>query len=161
MPQLNPVDWGPQLIWLVITFSILYALMRWVALPRIGGLIETREKHIGHDLATAERLRRVTDEAIVAYEQALAEAKQRAHRIADEARNTLNEELAAERARLEGDLAKKAAEADARIEAAKNSALKDVNSVAAEVAADIVRRLIGVTPSAPEIAKAVTTARET
>jgi hypothetical protein len=35
-----------------------------------------------------------------------------------------------------------------------------VNAVAADVAADIVRRLIGVAPSAPEITKAVATARE-
>jgi F-type H+-transporting ATPase subunit b len=160
MPQLNPLDWGPQLIWLVITFSILYGLMKWVALPRMGSLIEMRQEHIAHDLATADKLRRETDAAIAAYEQALAEAKQRAHQIVEQGRAKLTAEAAAERARLEGDLAAKAAEADARIQAAKVSALKEVNAVAADVAADIVRRLIGVAPSAPEITKAVATARE-
>jgi F-type H+-transporting ATPase subunit b len=160
MPQLNPLDWGPQLVWLVITFAILYGLMTWVALPRIGSLIDMRAKHIAHDLATADKLRRETDEAIAGYEQALAEAKQRAHQIVEQGRTKLNEEAAAERTRLERELAAKAAEADARIQAATTSAFKEVNTVAADVAAEIVRRLIGVAPSAPEITKAVAAARE-
>ena len=76
MPQLNPLDWAPQLIWLLITFGILYLLMVWVALPRIGAVIETRAAHIASDLASADKLRRETEEAIAADEQALAEAKQ-------------------------------------------------------------------------------------
>jgi F-type H+-transporting ATPase subunit b len=160
MPQLNPLDWAPQLIWLAITFSILYLLMKWVALPRIGSVIEMRRQRIAGDLETAERLRRETQEAIAAYEQALAEAKAKAHAIADEARNKLKDEVAAERAELERELAAKAAEAEARIHAAKASALKDVNAVAAETASEIVQRLIGVAPAKPELASAVEAARK-
>ncbi len=89
MPQLNPLDWAPQLIWLLITFGILYLLMVYVALPRIGAVIEARADHIAKDLATADKLRRETEEAIAAYEQALAEAKQKAHAIVEEGRTKL------------------------------------------------------------------------
>jgi len=160
MPQLNPLDWGPQLIWLLITFGILYLLMVYVALPRIGGVIEARAAHIAKDLATADSLRRETEEAIAAYEQALAEAKQKAHAIVEEGRAKLKEETAAERAKLESELGKKSAEAEARINAAKTSAMREVNNVAADVAADIVRQLIGIAPAKAEIEKAVQTARK-
>jgi F-type H+-transporting ATPase subunit b len=160
MPQLNPPDWAPQLIWLAITFSILYLLMKRVALPRIGSVIEMRAARIANDLDSADKLRRETQEAIAAYEQALAEAKARAHSIAQAGRNRLKEEVAAERAALERDLAGKAAEAQARIHAAKTSALKEVNAVASETAAKIVRRLIGIAPSPPEAATAVAAARK-
>jgi F-type H+-transporting ATPase subunit b len=160
MPQLNPLDWGPQLVWLLLTFGILYLLMVYVALPRIGSVIEARAARIAADLATADKLRRETEEAIAAYEQALAEAKQKAHAIVEEGRVKLKEETAAERARLEKDLAKKGAEAEARIDKAKASAMKDVSAVAADVATDIVRRLIGVAPSKAEVDKAVGTARK-
>jgi F-type H+-transporting ATPase subunit b len=160
MPQLNPLDWGPQLIWLLITFGILYLLMVYVALPRIGGVIEARAAHIAKDLATADSLRRETEEAIAAYEQALAEAKQKAHAIVEEGRAKLKEETAAERAKLESELGKKSAEAEARINAAKTSAMREVNNVAADVAADIVRQLIGVAPAKAEIEKAVQAARK-
>jgi F-type H+-transporting ATPase subunit b len=160
MPQLNPLDWGPQLIWLLLTFGILYLLMVKVALPRIGSVIEARAAKIAGDLATAEKLRRETEEAIAAYEQALAEAKQKAHAIIEEGRAKLKAEMAAERARLDSDLAKKSTEAEARIDKAKASAMKDVSAVAADVASDIVRQLIGVAPAKSEIEKAVGAARK-
>ena len=160
MPQLNPLDWAPQLIWLLITFGILYLLMVYVALPRIGSVIEARAAHIAKDLAAADKLRRETEEAIAAYEQALAEAKQKAHAIVEEGRATLKAETAAERAKLDSDLAKKGAEAEARIDEAKTSAMREVSAVAADVAADIVRRLIGAAPPKAEIAKAVAAVRK-
>lgn len=160
MPQLNPLDWGPQLVWLLITFGALYLLMVYVALPRIGGVIEKRAARIANDLAEADRLRRKTEEAIAAYEQALAEAKQKAHAIVEEGRAALKEETAQQRAKLQADLAEKSAEAEARIEAAKRSAMKDVNAVAADVAADIVRQLIGAAPPKAKIDKAVAAARK-
>ena len=47
--------------------------------------------------------------------------------------------MAAERAALDRDLAARSAEAEKRIDQAKISALKDVNQVASETAAEIVR----------------------
>jgi len=160
MPQLNPLDWAPQIIWLAITFSILYLLMKRVALPKIGSVIEARASRITGDLEAADKLRRQTEEAIATYEQALAEAKARAHGIAKDARNKLKEEVATERVALEQDLAKKSAEAEAGIHQAKESALKDVNEVASETATEIVQRLIGVAPAKPEVSAAVAAARK-
>jgi F-type H+-transporting ATPase subunit b len=160
MPQLNPLDWGPQLIWLVITFGILYLLMKRIALPRIGSVIAARQARISGDLEQAERLHRETQEAIAAYEQALAEAKQKAHGIADQGRAKLKAEMAEEQAKLARELGAKAAEAETRIETARVSALKDVNVVAADVATDLVKQLIGVAPSPAEAEKAVVAARK-
>jgi F-type H+-transporting ATPase subunit b len=160
VPQLNPLDWAPQIIWLIITFGILYVLMKRVALPRIGSVIEARQARIAGDIETADKLRRETQEAIAAYEQALAEAKAKAHAIAQEANNKLKDDVAAERAALERDLAARSAEAEKRINQAKASALKDVNAVASETASEIVSRLIGVAPGKSEVSDAVAAARK-
>ncbi|MEG6508760.1 ATP F0F1 synthase subunit B [Methyloligella sp. 2.7D] len=160
MPQLAPADWLPQLIWLAIVFAVFYVLMAKLALPKIGGVIDARRDKIKSDLETADGLRRKTEEAIAAYEQALAEAKQKAHGIAQEARDKLNAEITAEREKLEAELDSKAAEAEDAIKKAKESALKEVDGIATDVASDIVNSLIGVSPSKDETAKAVASARQ-
>ncbi|MEM7398913.1 MAG: ATP F0F1 synthase subunit B [Pseudomonadota bacterium] len=160
MPQLNPLDWAPQVIWLLITFGVLYLLMVWVAIPRIGTVIDKRAAKIAGDLEAAEKNKRATEDAIATYEQALTEAKQKAHAIVDEGRAKLKAETDAERAKLDKQLADKAAEAAARIEKARDAAMKDVTAVATDAAADIVKQLIGVTPSKADVEKAVTAARK-
>ena len=68
--------------------------------------------------------------------------------------------MAAERTALDRDLAARSAEAEKRILQAKAAALKDVNQVASETAAEIVRSLIGVAPSKPEASAAVAAVRK-
>ena len=109
------------------------------------------EVELGEDLAAAEYPRPPVGRH--------AELE-KAHALIEEGRAKLKEETAGERARLEHELAKKSAEAEARIDTAKRAAMKDVSTVAADVAAEIVRRLIGIAPAKAEIEKAVVTARK-
>ena len=92
-PPFDATTFGSQLLWLAITFAALYLLMSRVALPRIGEILEVRRDRIEGDLAEADRLRQKTDQAIAAYEAALAEARQKAHGIAEDTRSELKREM--------------------------------------------------------------------
>ena len=143
MPQLVAEDWAPQLIWLVITFVGLYFIMARVALPRIGTIIEQRRDRIAHDLDQAARLKEQTENAIAAYETALAEARAKAHGIAQETRDKLSAETERQRVALEEQLAGKTVEAEARINETKEAAMAQVKDVAADTADAIVSQLLG------------------
>ena len=52
MPQLELEYFAPQIIWLIISFTVLWVLMAKVALPRIGLILEERQKRISDNLAT-------------------------------------------------------------------------------------------------------------
>lgn len=155
MPQLEFHTFAPQLVWLAITFIALYLIMWKVALPRIGGAIEQRRSKIADDLDTAQRLHNDTEKAIAAYEAALAEARARAHAIAQETRDKLAAEIEAERASVDADLAKSVAAAEAAIAASRDKALGQVKTVAADIAGEIVSQLVGVKVSEREVRAAV------
>ena len=158
MPQLDFSTWPPQLIWLAITFAVLYVIVSKFALPKIGGTIEQRQNRIATDLDEAQRLKDDTEKAIAAYEAALAEAKAKAHVIAQETRDVLKAEVEAERAKLDAKLSKRLQQAEERINNTKEDALKNVEKIASDTAAEIVSQLIGQKPTAAALKKAVTDA---
>jgi len=143
MPQLDFATFAPQLIWLTLVFGVLYLVMARVALPRIATVIEERRDRVADDLDTAAQLKSDTDDAIASYETALAEARTKAHSIAQETRDRLTAETDAHRADLEGQLAARIADAEKRIDATKTQALTSVRDVAVDVADAITQQLLG------------------
>ena len=78
MPQLDLASFPPQIIWLVITFVILWLMMAKLALPRVGLVLEERQKKIDENLDMAENLRDEAQSALDAYEKSISEAKDNA-----------------------------------------------------------------------------------
>lgn len=146
-PPFNSTTFASQLFWLVIVFVVLYVLMAKVALPRLGGIIESRQKRIADDLAGAASLKAESDAAIAAYEKALAEARARAQTIANETRDKQAAAAEATRKRLEGELNAKLVEAEKTIAATKQAAMANVRGIAADATKAIVERLIGKEPT--------------
>src|SRR6476646_11159082 len=88
-PPLDPGTFAPQLVWLALTFGLLYLLMKRVVLPRVGEVIEERSDRIKRDLTQAEKLKTDTATALANYEQALGDARTTANAIAKGMRDTL------------------------------------------------------------------------
>ena len=155
MPQLDFSTFAPQLVWLAITFAVLYFIIAKFALPRIGGTIEQRSDKIANDLDRAQSLKDDVDKAIASYEQALAEAKSKAHAIAQETREKLGAEIEAERQRVDALISDKVTEAEAAIAKAKTKAMGSVNKIATDLAGEIVTDLTGAKASDAAVSKAV------
>lgn len=145
MPQLNPEFFGPQLVWLAITFVALYAVLSRLVLPRIAGVLEARQNRIADDLDKAEVLGRDSETVLAEYEAALAEARDKAHALSAETHAKVAAEAERRKAELDTRLAAQAAEANARIQEARDAALKNVGEISVEVAKVTVEKLIGVT----------------
>ncbi len=154
-PPFDSTTYASQLLWLAVTFGVLYYLLARVALPRIAGILEDRRDRVASDLDMAERLRVESEEALADYEKALAQARSKAFGIAEAAREAAKSAADARRAEIEADLDRKLASADARIAEVKSTALSEVGSIAADAAEEIVKALIGVDVSRGEADKAV------
>jgi F-type H+-transporting ATPase subunit b len=154
-PPFQPQNFASQLVWLAIAFVLLYALMAKWALPRVGAVIENRQKHIADDLAEAGRLKQQSDAAVAAYEKALADARARAQSIANETHEKQQAQADATRKTLEDGLNVKLAEAEKSIAATKQAAMGNVRAIAEDAARAIIERLIGAAPSDQAVAAAV------
>ncbi|MDP7603368.1 MAG: F0F1 ATP synthase subunit B' [Alphaproteobacteria bacterium] len=155
MPQLVISDFSPQLIWLVITFVVLYLILWRVALPRIAEVLDERQRRITDGLEEAGRLKTEAETAIAEYETALAEARAKAHDTAIEARDRAAQEAQTRRAALQAELATEMAAAETRIAESRQAALANLRQVAIDTAQAITARLIGSEPSATAAAAAL------
>jgi len=157
-PPFNKETFASQLVWFAIFFIALYVIIARLAIPRIGGIIEARRGRVEGDIAEANRLKEQSDTALRAYEKSLADARNRAQALGNEARNALNAQAEQARKKLEGELHAKLAEAEKTIAATKTSAMSNVQGIAVETASAIVRQLIGTAPSGSTVEAAVTDA---
>jgi len=160
MPQLDISAFSPQIIWLVITFALLYVIMAKVALPRIGSILEQRQARIDDNLDAAQNLRNESKTDAEAYDKSLAEAR-------EQARNTIYEatqEMSNESARRHEDLGSKLSEeikaAEERISAAKAAALTGIQEAASSVASQATERLIGIRPDEEAVQAAISLAQK-
>ncbi len=154
-PPFQTENFASQLVWLALTFVLLYVLMSKVALPRIESILEERSKRIRDDLAEAERFKEQSAAANAAYEKSLADARARAQGIASATREQQAAEAEATNKRLEAQLHERLAAAEQSIVATRTAAMGNVGTIAADTAAAIVERLIGRAPADHEVAAAV------
>jgi F-type H+-transporting ATPase subunit b len=154
-PPFSPETFASQLFWLVLIFGALYLLMSRVALPRVGGILAARGQAIENDLAAAQRLKVQSDDAIAAYEKALADARARAQALANQTREKYAAEAEAARKALDATLNARIAEAEQAIAARRTAAMVHVQGIAEETAVAIVERLTGSALAGADVATAV------
>ena len=158
MPQLDLAGFPSQIIWLVITFVILWLLMAKIALPRVGLVLEERQKKIDENLDLAENLRDEARGALDAYEKSIADAKDNARGSVTEAVRQMSDSAQARHAEKSEELAAEIKEAEARIDAAKQQAISGIQEAAATVASSAAEKLIGASLPSDAVRQAVNTA---
>lgn len=155
LPQLDTSTFAPQLVWLAITFAVLYFLMTKVALPKVGQVLEERQERITADLEKAQAARDEAASVTAAYEQALAEARQEAQSLIAAASAEVAKAQSERQAQYAADLAARTKAAEERIQAAKEQALANVRAVAVEIVQHTAEKLAGVKVDGTEAETAV------
>lgn len=154
-PPLDTSTYPSQLFWLAITFGILLFLLSRVLLPRLGGILEERSNRIADDLDSAARMQREAEAAGKAYEQSLADARAKAHNVAETTRANITSELDTEMQTADAQAAKQLAQAEAKIQKTRAGALANVDDIATETAQAVVEHLFAKKFSIAAVRKAV------
>jgi F-type H+-transporting ATPase subunit b len=160
MPQFDPTFYSTQLFWLFVTFVLLYVLMSTWAMPKIGAVLEERQRKIDDNLDKASELKAEAEAAIALYEKALSQSRAQAQETLRQSAEALVKRSEERQRQLAERLAQEIKAGEARILAAKTEALGHVREVAADVAASIAQKLTGVTLDQGKAATAVLSAIE-
>jgi F-type H+-transporting ATPase subunit b len=158
MPQFDPTFYSAQLFWLFVCFVALYILLSTVAMPRLGGVLEERQRKIDDNLDKATQLKAEADRALAAYEKLLADSRAKAHDILRADSEAMAEQVSQRQHELAERLAKQVKAGEANIAAAREQALGHVRELAVEAAKAATAKLTGVTLEDVKVDAAVATA---
>ena len=133
----------PDLIWSSVIFVVLFILFWRMILPRVQKLLDARAELIEGGIRKAENAQAEAAAALEKYNEQLAEARAEAAKIRDQARqdgtkilNELKEQASADAARI-------TVNAQATIEAERQSALVSLRSEVGSLAIDLASGVIG------------------
>ncbi len=159
MPQLEQIStYLSQVVWLVITFSLLFLVLWRTALPRIADILQERQERIDDDLQKAEALKKEAETILATYEATVAKARAEALAVLRESADRFADDAAARHDVLSKRLAEEAGSAEARIDAARQEALANVRAVAGDVAQAAAARLVDIEVSGGDAETAVSDA---
>ncbi len=143
MPQLNPEFWVSQIVWLVLTFGILYIVLSKLILPKISNNLESRKSQILENIETAETQREDSEKKIKEFEKIILESKLEAKNYFNESRQKILEDINNKRVALEKDIDDEISAVEQEVNNLKITSSEKIKKIAIETSSELIKQLIG------------------
>ena len=126
-----------------VAFGILFFFMwKWV-LPRVNTLLEERRKQIQGQLESAEQTRQEAEKLLADYRTQLANARDKANEIIEEARTTADQLRRDIQAKAEEEARNTVVRAQEEIRAERDRVFQDLRAQVGEIAVELAGRVVG------------------
>jgi len=155
MPQLNPEFFVSQLFWLVVTFSFLFVFLWRVSLPRIGNVLEKRERKITEDLTAAKELQAEASKIQEEIENQLKQARTDSSEMIKSSTIALQDKAQTELKKLDKELEAKIDESAKAIDKSKSESVSQIQEQIHEITKLTLSKVATFNVSDEEIKKAV------
>jgi F-type H+-transporting ATPase subunit b len=136
LPATNEIIWGS------ISFVILFIVMWRFAMPPVRKMMEAREDKIRGDLERAEEAKGEAEGVLDDYRAQLADARNEASRILEEARQAADQMRRDLIARAEADAAEQRARAQEDIRLASERAMADLRNRVADLSIELAETIV-------------------
>ena len=145
MPQISQLAlvYQSQWFWLLLTLGAIYFFVGRGIVPKVEATVDARDAKIAADLAEAERLRAAAEAEEETWRKKMNDAHAAAVTAAAQAKSASAHASEVRVKAADAEIAKKLDVAAAALATARNSALTEIEGVAAEAARDIVAKLTG------------------
>ena len=143
MPQLNPEFWVSQIVWLILTFGVLYLVLSKLILPKISENLESRKSQILENIETAESQREESEKKLKEFEKIILESKLEAENYFNEARQKILDDINSKRLALEKDIDEEISAAEQEVNNLKIGSHEKIRNIAVETSSELIKQLIG------------------
>ena len=143
MPQLDVTTFPSQLFWLGVCFLLLYLILSFFLIPRVAGLLDKREAMREERLNLASTYREEAEGLLLAYENALAEARKEAHLHYQSIVNETMHKMAERKHEMVEKLQERLRVGEQDLYRARIEASADMHTVAQDIAGDILEKITG------------------
>jgi F-type H+-transporting ATPase subunit b len=133
---------GGLMLWTLLIFALLLAVLKKFAWPAILGAVEAREQALERQLAEAARDREQAAALLAEHQKLIAEAKTQAHGVIVEARSVAEKERALAIEKTKQEQEELLARARREIAAERDSALAELRRAAVDLSLAAASRLI-------------------
>jgi len=147
MPQMVIPDFMPQLIWLFIIFPILYLTMKYMALPRISGIISNRDMKVMNNLNKAEEIRNKIDELNKAHQLAIKETNDQIKLIVSEISQKSITDAEQKIIKCQSDINSKIKKEKVKLQKEIEGFNKNIEKIANDAATDIIEKIYYTKPN--------------
>ena len=144
MPQLNPEFWAAQIFWLILIFSFLYLIIWKIFLPKITLSIENRKSRVVNDLDEAQKLKENAEKKLNEYNKIIEESKKEAKKIIEDNKKKLDRDIKNKKHKFNDEIEKELMAAEKEIKDLKKSSISNINNIAAETSAEIIKQIINI-----------------
>ncbi len=146
LPQLDFTTYPSQIFWLFVAFIILYFIYSKKTLPEISATIENRHNQVDGDLDIATKLKEEADGVQAAYEEILSKARADSADVFKQTEDKIKSKTEKKLADFRDRSSKLTQETEKAAAKAKDDAMEDMQSVAAEVASIAAEKIVGISP---------------
>lgn len=149
MPQIAQIaeTYASQIFWMLLTFGFVFFVIGRGMVPKVQATADARDAKISGDLDAAKAAFARADEAEADYRARDAESRTAAQATLAQAKAQAAKESEGKLAAADAEIAELIGAAEARIQAATQAAMAEIETVAADAARDMVARISGVNAS--------------
>lgn len=144
LPQLDPSTYVSQVFWLAIMFVLMYTVFRFKVLPDISSVVDRRREQIESDLNAAKTLKDEAERIHVEYEDALTAAREKSSALYTRVEDKIRDKEVEENQAFQDRASKQIADVELEVTEAKQSAMAEMNEVAADAAVMAVDKIVGI-----------------
>ena len=141
LPQLDLSTYSSQIFWLLLCFCLLWFMVSVFVTPKIADVVEQRKRKINEYIKKADSLNSQAKLALDNYNETLAQAEKKAEQEIAKEQNALKDYLKNTENKMSAELNKKIADNEFILAKEKKNTLQQIESIAENLAFDIVQKL--------------------